>query len=387
MSEQWAGVDAMAESVENIPSAGAVMRRAGGLVKQSSPGLSREACRRAIERRDLSFEGAFVTAVWSTGIYCRLSCPARRPDLNRVSFFTSPREAEAAGYRACLRCHPKDAPPAESRAKKILAACRYIEENAGEIPRLADLAARVGLSPFHLQREFRRALGVTPRQYADALRVEGLKDRLRRGEAITPALYDAGYGSSSRLYEKAAGHLGMTPGAYQRGGKGERIGYTVVSSALGPILVAATPRGLCRVNLGRTGPQLAAGLRLEFPKAVIEEDARALRAWVKALVDYLEGERPLPEIPLAIRATAFQRRVWEALRKIPYGETRSYEDIARRIGRPKAVRAVANACAHNPVPLFVPCHRVVRKNGGLGGYGGGIARKKALLRLERDEAS
>ncbi len=382
MSEGLRGVDAPMESTDNGHLNGARMRRAGELARQSTPGLSREACRRAIERRDLSFEGAFVTAVWSTGIYCRLSCPARRPDLNRVSFFASPREAEAAGYRACLRCHPKDAPPAESRAKKILAACRHIEENPGEMPRLAQLASRVGLSPFHLQREFRRALGVTPRQYADALRVEGLKDRLRRGEAITPALYDAGYGSSSRLYENATGHLGMTPGAYRRGGEGERIRFAVVSTALGPILVAATARGLCRVGLGRTGPQLLASLRLEFPGATLEEDAQALRVWVKALVAYLDGNRPLPEIPVDIRATAFQRRVWEALRKIPYGETRSYEDIARRIGQPTAVRAVAQACKHNPLALVIPCHRVIRKNGDLGGYGGGVARKKILLRME-----
>ncbi len=338
---------------------------------------------KAVEERDPAFDGAFVMAVWSTGIYCRPTCPARRPDRHRVSFFTSPPEAAAAGYRACLRCHPADAVRADTPVAKILAACRSLEDREEKIPTLAELGDTVGMSPAHLQRVFKRVLGISPRQYADALRLERLKSRLQQGEKIVGAMYDAGYGSTSRLYEKAPRQLGMTPAAYRRGGQGERIRYTVVPSALGPILVAATARGLCRVGLGRTGPQLVAGLQLEFPKASVKEDTRALHAWVKALVDYLDGERPLPEIPVDVRATAFQRRVWEALRKIPYGETRSYAEIARRIGRPRAVRAVANACARNPVPLFVPCHRVVRKNGDLGGYGGGVKRKERLLAIEK----
>ncbi len=342
-----------------------------------------EACWKAVLKRDPASNGAFVYAVDSTGIYCRPTCPSRRPKRARVSFFKSPADAEAAGYRACRRCHPSDASRSDPHGAKILEACRYIEALEGRVPTLSEIGSRVGMSPHHLQRSFKRALGVTPRQYADARRVDRLKKRLQEGQGVTPALYDAGYGSSSRLYEKAPRLLGMTPAIYRKGGVGEAIRYTVPSTSLGRILMAGTERGICRVSMGETVSELTAGLREEFPKANLVRDDEGLKSWVEALLEYLNGKRPLVKIPTDIQATAFQRRVWEVLQTIPRGETRSYSEIALRIGKPSATRAVARACATNPVALVIPCHRVVRKDGSTSGYRWGEKRKRTLLKLER----
>ncbi len=275
-----------------------------------------------------------------------------------------------------------EAPEADPGLKRSRAACRYIDEHPGGRPSLADLGAHVGASPYHLQRTFKRALGLTPRQYADARRVERLKSRLRQGEAIAEALYGVGYGSSSRLYETARQQLGMTPARYRGGASGEQITYTIVRTDLGRLLVASTPRGICRVSLGDRLSELEQDLRGEFPGALLERDDDALRSRVAGLVEYLAGKAAPPTLPLDVRATAFQRRVWQALQLIPLGTTATYAEIAESIGSPRAVRAVARACATNPVGIVIPCHRVVRNDGSLGGYGGGVERKEALLAME-----
>jgi AraC family transcriptional regulator of adaptative response/methylated-DNA-[protein]-cysteine methyltransferase len=240
----------------------------------------------------------------------------------------------------------------------------------------------MGVSPGHLQRTFKRLMGITPRQYADARRLDKLKGRLRAGHNVTRALYEAGYGSSSRLYEQAAAQLGMTPATYRRGGRGMKIGYTIVKGRLGRLLVAATERGICMVSLGDAAAQLAAALRREYPNATIHREASGVAPWAKTILKHLRGNQPRLNLPLDVEATAFQRRVWEELRRIPYGSTRSYKDVARAIGQPRAVRAVARACATNPVSLVIPCHRVVRSDGALGGYRWGLERKQALLATE-----
>jgi len=261
--------------------------------------------------------------------------------------------------------------------------CRALEAEREGPWTLTSLGAAFGLSPYRLHRLFRRTLGVTPRQYADACRLRGLKQRLRNGEDVTSALYAAGYGSSSRLYEQAPAQLGMTPATYRRGGRGLRIHYTTVASPLGRLLVGATARGLCAVSLGDSDKTLEAILRREYSQAEIRRDGETLRDWVRALLAHLRGQPAKLALPLDIQATAFERRVWEALRRIPYGETRSYSAIARAMGKPSAARAVARACAKNPVAIVIPCHRVVRADGKSGGYRWGAARKRKLLAREK----
>ncbi len=337
----------------------------------------------AVDGRDAQFDGAFVYAVDSTGIYCRPSCPSRRPKRHHVRFFAVPEEAERAGFRSCRRCRPRDAAARDPRIEAVRRVCRYIEAHDDGPPTLAALGAEVSLSPHHLQRSFKAVIGVTPRQYYDACRLDRLKGLLRNGDEVTGALYEAGYGSSSRLYEKAPAQLGMTPATYRKGGKGARINYTTAASPLDRLLVGATMRGVCALYLGDDDGALEAALSAEYPAAHIARDDAGLGLWVEAVLAHLEGRAPHLSLPLDVRATAFQRQVWEALRAIPYGETRSYSDIARAIGRPTAVRAVARACATNRVSVVVPCHRVVREDGGVGGYRWGIERKKALLAKER----
>lgn len=261
--------------------------------------------------------------------------------------------------------------------------CQYIEENRDEPLTLTQLSSTVGLSPHHLQRTFKRVVGVTPRQYQDARRLDGFKARLRQGQDVTRALYEAGYGSSSRLYERAPSRLGMTPATYRRGGRGMQIAYTTVRSPLGRLLVARTERGVCAVSLGDSEGTLEAALRREYPQADVRRDRNGLSQWVRALLRYLDGRQPRLDLPLDVRGTAFQCRVWEELRRIPYGSTRSYGEIARAVGKPGAARAVGNACARNPVPLVIPCHRAIRGNGDLGGYALGLKRKRALLDKEQ----
>jgi AraC family transcriptional regulator of adaptative response/methylated-DNA-[protein]-cysteine methyltransferase len=339
---------------------------------------------RAVLARDGRGDGAFVYAVRSTGIYCRPSCPARRPQHQQVAFFARPEAAERAGFRACRRCHPRQAEHHQAPTELVRRVCQYIEANLDRPLTLAALGAEVKLSPYYVQRTFKRILKVTPRQYADAQRLAHLKGQLKNGQAVAGALYDAGYGSSSRVYERAAAHLGMTPATYRRGGQGMRIGYTVVACPLGRLLVAATERGLCAVSLGDDEGELEAALLDEYPAARIERDGAGLSRWVAALLKHLSGEQAELNLPLDVQATAFQRRVWEELRAIPYGTTRSYGEMARAVGRPTGARAVARACATNPVALVIPCHRVVREEGDPGGYRWGLERKQSLLRQEKE---
>src|SRR5216110_795175 len=323
---------------------------------------------RIVLARDRRYDGAFVYAVQSTGIYCRPSCPSRRPRRAQVAFFPVPEAAELAGFRPCRRCRPGEAAAPDPGLPLVRTVCRLIDAHPVRPASLAALSAQAGVTSHRLLRTFQRVLGISPRQYRDARRVDRFKAELRARGRVSPALYEAGYGSSSRVYERAHAQLGMTPATYSRGAPGTRIAFTIVPCGLGRLLVAATPRGICRVSLGSGADDLEAGLAAEFPAALLR---------------YLDGRAEPLDLPLDVRATAFQRRVWEALRRIPYGTTRSYTDIARAIGKPSATRAVARACATNPAALVIPCHRVVRADGGLGGYRWGVARKRALLEQER----
>ena len=345
-----------------------------------------EARWRAVLARDRRSDDRFVYAVSSTGVYCRPSCPSRRPRREVVSFFETFADAERAGFRACKRCAPRAAAAADPWVDKIRRATVYLANVEGQ-PSLASLAKRLGGSPYHLQRNFKRIVGVTPREYAEACRLRKVKGRLRQGDAVTCAMLEAGYGSSSRFYERAAPKLGMSPSTYRRGGAGMSIRYSIVDSPLGRLLVGATPRGLCAVSMGASDAELERALAREYPAADVAADAGALAQWTKAILAHLSGQQPRLDLPLDVQATAFQWQVWKALRAIPYGETRTYGDIAKAIGRSRAVRAVARACAANPVALAVPCHRVVAAGGGLSGYRWGVGRKKKLLSSERGNTS
>jgi AraC family transcriptional regulator of adaptative response/methylated-DNA-[protein]-cysteine methyltransferase len=340
----------------------------------------------AVLRRDRAQDGAFVTAVLTTGIFCRPSCPARHPHRENVRFYDDPSAAERAGFRACLRCKPKET-AADPAALLVGRVRRHLEERGDERVTLEELARVTGRSPFHLQRTFKKATGVTPRQYAASLRLDRFKERLREKEPVTMALYEAGYGSSSRLYERSSERMGMTPGSYRSGGLGAEIRFAVAETAIGNVLVGATERGICSVKIGGTPSSLERDLRREFPSAGIRPADKGLGKWVEALARHLAGESPRLDLPLDARGTAFQWKVWEALRAIPYGETRSYREVAHSIGAPGAARAVGHACAVNPIAIVIPCHRVVREGGGLGGYAYGLAVKKALLDAEREGAA
>ncbi|HUX08898.1 MAG TPA: bifunctional DNA-binding transcriptional regulator/O6-methylguanine-DNA methyltransferase Ada [Acidobacteriota bacterium] len=337
---------------------------------------------RAFLERDGDFDGLFYLAVKTTGVFCRPSCPARRPKRENVIFFRTSGEAKTAGFRACKRCGPDDPGAVSAGAKIVLKACELIDADVDGIPSLQALEEQLDVSRYHLLRVFKKLLGITPRQYADAQRVESLKTELRDGRNVADAIYGAGYGSSSRVYEKSSEQLGMTPDQYRRGGSQQNIGYTIVESSLGTLLLAATARGICRIRLGEAKKEMTAALRQEFHSAVIERDDKGLKVWVEEVLARIDGHTPSVELPSDVRATAFQRRVWEELRSIPFGEIRTYSDVAAAIGRPRAVRAVANACAGNPVAIVVPCHRVVRKDGTIGGYRWGVDRKEELLSRE-----
>jgi AraC family transcriptional regulator, regulatory protein of adaptative response / methylated-DNA-[protein]-cysteine methyltransferase len=340
----------------------------------------------AVLDRDGSLDGTFVFGVSSTGIFCRPSCPAKRPRRDNVSFFDHALQAEQAGYRACLRCRPKavDGNPQSALVRSI---CRYIEQHIEGQLTLSLLAKEFRRSPFHLQRTFKSVLGVSPKAYMDACRLRQVKQNLQAGHSVTTALYAAGYGSSSRLYERTATQLGMTPEKYRRGAVAAVVRYTIVrypGSPLGRMLIAATDKGICAIQFGDSEQQLQQGLMREFPFAVRRRDDAAMSQWRENLTRLIQGHELNPSLPLDIRATAFQRRVWEALQKIPRGETRSYSAVAKNIGMPKATRAVARACATNPVAVAIPCHRVVRQDGELGGYRWGIERKEQLLAMEKE---
>lgn len=332
----------------------------------------------AVLARDATADGRFYYAVRTTGVYCRPSCPARRPRREHVAFFYTPEAAEEAGFRACRRCAPRAVRPDQ----QVVARVQALLEANDPPPVLAALGRAVGLSPSHLQRVFRRATGLSPRQYAAARRAERLKAALRDGSSVTNATYDAGYGSSRALYDAAPAALGMPPRVYRDGGRGERIAYGIADSPVGRVLVAATERGVCAVHFGDDAVVLEA-LRAEFPRATLVPDTRAVAAPTRAVLDHLAGQAAPADLVLDGRGTAFQQRVWAALRAIPMGQTRSYGEIAAAIGAPGAARAVARACATNPVALLVPCHRVVQAGGQPGGYRWGAARKRALLERER----
>ena len=336
---------------------------------------------RAVAARDARFDGRFVYAVRSTGIYCRPSCPSRRPGKAQVRFFPLPELAEAEGFRPCRRCHPRRA-DWDPRLGRVRRALQAIEEEGEEPLRLAALATRAGASPHHLQREFKRALGVTPRQYADARRAGRLKSLLRGGGTIAASMYEAGYGSPSRLYERAGALLGMTPAGYRRGGAGTSVRYATAPCALGRLLVAVTPKGVCAVQLGDLDADLEKEIRREFPRAEVSRDEKGVGGALRDVLRLMDGRAPAAALPLDVRATAFQRRVWEHLQQIPAGETRSYAGIARALGLKSGARAVGRACAKNPVALLVPCHRAVRSDGSLAGYRWGVARKRKLLERE-----
>ena len=335
----------------------------------------------AVRTNDARFDGAFYLGVVTTGIYCRPSCRARLPKRENISFFRTWEAAEKSGLRACLRCRPKEHAAADPRVAKMLRACEMLRA-AEEVPSLEELAAAVGSSPFHLQRSFKEIIGISPKKYSEAIRMEKFKEGLRAGSDVTTAMYDSGFGSSSRLYEKASETLGMTPSAYKKGGQGVAINYTITDCELGRILVARTIKGLCNVAFGDDDAALEANLKSEYPRADLVEDAAVLKTFVDEILTHLAGKKKRLDLPLDIQATAFQMQVWELLRKIPYGETVSYSQIAELLGDPKKVRAVARACAGNRVAVVIPCHRVVAKDGSLAGYRWGIERKKKLLKIE-----
>ena len=335
----------------------------------------------AVVSRDSASDGKFVFAVSSTGVYCRPSCPSRRPRRENVSFFSHPSEAETAGFRACLRCRPKVL-AGNPRQQLVRSICRFIEQHLDEPLTLATLSAEFGQSAFHLQRTFKAVLGITPKQYADSCRMRGFRQKLKAGHSVTRAMYDAGYGSTSRLYSRTASELGMDPAKYRRGAIAAPIRYSCIESPLGRMLIAATEKGICSIQFADSDEELEQSLRQEFPFAVRRRDDKELASLAQNVIGRMRGSEPAETLPLDIRATAFQRRVWRYLQSLGFGETRSYADVARAIRRPSAVRAVARACATNPVAIAIPCHRIVRTDGTVGGYRWGLERKETLLQME-----
>jgi AraC family transcriptional regulator of adaptative response/methylated-DNA-[protein]-cysteine methyltransferase len=327
----------------------------------------------AFERRDRAADGSFVGAVRTTGIYCQPSCPARRPKRENVLFYADGAAARAAGYRACLRCRPDEV----GRDREAVARAVVLIEAVEESLALAEVAAAVGYAPHHFQRLFTRDLGVSPAAYARALRAKRAEAHLEDDKSVTDALYDAGYAAPSRFYADAGERLGMTPSAWRDGGRGAVIRYVVADSPLGSLLIAATDKGICRLTFGED----EGALRRKFPNAEVKPDDGTIAPWVETALAQIE--RPSDHrLPLDVRGTAFQENVWAELRKIPLGQTRSYADIAAAVGSPGAVRAVGTANGSNPVSVLVPCHRVIRSDGSLGGYGGGLPNKVKLLAAE-----
>jgi AraC family transcriptional regulator of adaptative response/methylated-DNA-[protein]-cysteine methyltransferase len=336
--------------------------------------------REAVMARDPRADGAFVYGVTSTGVFCRPSCASRRPRADRMAFFASPGEAKAAGFRACRRCQPETTPETTDIAQRI---CRYIDSHADESPQLTELERNFGLSRHHLVRTFKAAVGMTPKAYADLRRVERLKKHLRDGDSVTSAMYSAGYGSSSRLYERGNTLLGMTPADYRKHGVGKSASFTIVDTSFGKLLVATTKLGICAVRLGDSAQSLERGLRREYGLAALRRDDASFAPVVKQIVRHLEDGTPFGALEVDVRANAFTRAVWRALMQIPRGQTRTYKQIAAAVGRPSAARAVARACATNQLAVIIPCHRVVPATGGTGGYRWGPERKRKLLERER----
>jgi AraC family transcriptional regulator of adaptative response/methylated-DNA-[protein]-cysteine methyltransferase len=335
----------------------------------------------AVKRRDRAFDGKFLFAVRTTGIYCRPSCASRPAKRENVTFFETGAQAEKAGYRACKRCRPNKHGSPDPQVQAVSQACERIEQ-AEEAPKLAALAASVGLSPHHFHRVFKAITGVTPKAYAVQTRARRAADMLRTAETVTEAIYDSGFNSSSRFYEGASARLGMTPGAVRRGGAGARIRFAVWQASLGAVLVAATDKGVCAILLGDDPEPLVRDLQDRFPRAELEGGDAEFERMVAQVVGLVEAPGQRLDLPLDIRGTAFQQRVWAALSAIPPGKTATYREIARAIGQPTAVRAVAQACGANPLAIAIPCHRVVRADGDLSGYRWGVERKRKLIDRE-----
>ncbi len=335
----------------------------------------------AVVARDPRADGSFVYSVRTTGVDCRPSCPARLARRENVRFYATGAEAERAGFRPCKRCRPGEAGLGERHARAVAKACRLIER-ADEMPSLDRLAKAAGVSRFHFHRLFKAVTGVTPKAYAAQHRSKRMREELARAGTVTEAIYRAGFGSNGRFYAAAPEVLGMTPTDFRAGGCGQSIRFAVGECSLGAILVAATQKGVCAIFLGDDPEKLVRDLQDRFPKAQLIGGDEAFEQWVARVVGFVEAPASGLELPLDVRGTAFQQRVWQALRKIPPGRTATYSEIAKRIGAPKAVRAVAQACAANPVAIAIPCHRVVRTDGSLSGYRWGIERKRALLTRE-----
>lgn len=336
----------------------------------------------AIEHRSVKADGEFVFGVTTTGIYCRPSCPARHPKRQNVEFFATPAEAETAGYRPCKRCSPNGASIHERHVAAVREACRLIEDS-DPTPNLDEVSRAVGLSPSHFHRLFKRTVGITPKEYAVACRDRKLQEHLVTSPGVTHAIYEAGYGSSSRVYEKSYKTLGMRPSQFRAGAAGVKIAFAIAKSALGWLLVAATSKGICLIEFGDSRNELRKRMHDRFPSAEVREDHEELGSAILSVAAFIEAPEQGLALPLDIQGTAFQRRVWKALQQIPLGQTATYSEIARQLGRPTASRAVAGACASNKLAVAIPCHRVVRKSGDLGGYRWGLRRKSGLLAAER----
>jgi AraC family transcriptional regulator of adaptative response/methylated-DNA-[protein]-cysteine methyltransferase len=336
----------------------------------------------AFAARDPLADGRFFIGVKTTGIFCRVVCPARLPKRENVQFFDTWQQAEAAGFRACKRCRPMEADGAHAHSRAVIAACQLLESSE-TAPSLESLARTAGLSPFHFQRVFKKIIGISPKQYYLEKRSQRLRENLTEAGRVTDAIYDAGYGSSARFYSQAQDTLGMKPSAYRKGGRGMVISYAVQPSALGLMLVAATQAGVCLICFGEDAGELKKELARRFPLAFVKESEADFKEWLAQIVSYVENPGGSLDLPLDIQGTVFQRRVWAALREIPAGATETYSQVAQRIGNPRAVRAVANACADNNLAVAIPCHRVVRSDGGLGGYRWGLKRKQVLLEKEK----
>lgn len=350
--------------------------------------LNEETLWQALEAKDSHYDGQFWYGVRSTGIYCRPGCPSRLPRRENVSFYDSPAAAEAGGLRPCKRCRPQSpAGPEEAEQARYAEVCRHIATHCDEVLPLEQLAARLALSPAHFHKRFKTLIGVSPKQYQEDCRFERFRQALKAGSDVTTATYAAGFGSSSRLYEKLDTRLGMTPGQYRSGGEGLIISYAGADTPAGRLMLGATDRGLCFVQFGTDDASLLEQLQREYAHARLQampaEMESLLQSWIEALAAHLAGEQPPFELPLDIHGTAFQIRVWRYLQQIPRGEVRSYSEVAAGIGQPRAARAVASACAANHLALLIPCHRVIRGSGELGGYRWGLELKRSLIDTER----
>ncbi len=336
---------------------------------------------KAVQNNDTRFNGAFVYGVSSTRIYCKPSCSSKLPKRENVQFFDDFNKAETKGFRACLRCRPQSE-TANLQTEIVLRACRILETE--EQISLENLSAELKLSATHLQKIFKEIIGVSPKKFAEIKRLEKFKSELKGGNDVTSAMYEAGFNSSSRLYENVSAKLGMTPNTYAKKGKNMKIDYTITDCDLGKLLVARTAKGVCAVTFGDDEKTLTENLFKEYSNAEIEQNNASLQDYVEAILANLDGKKKVFDLPLDLQATVFQMRVWEVLRKIPYGETVSYSDVAETLGNKNAVRAVATACASNRVALVIPCHRVVGKSGNLSGYRWGVERKKKILEREKE---